>query len=66
MLLSHSVELFEEHPAVDGVVLVVPEGWEEPATLLADGRTVTVAWGNCCFSTMLSSRASPNTTTSIE
>jgi 2-C-methyl-D-erythritol 4-phosphate cytidylyltransferase len=36
LLLSHSVELFEEHPAVDGVVLVVPEGWEEPATLLAD------------------------------
>jgi 2-C-methyl-D-erythritol 4-phosphate cytidylyltransferase len=36
LLLSHSVELFEAHPAVDGVVLVVPEGWEEPATLLAD------------------------------
>src|SRR5947207_15565224 len=36
LLLSNSVELFEAHPAVDGVVLVVPEGWEEPATLLAD------------------------------
>jgi 2-C-methyl-D-erythritol 4-phosphate cytidylyltransferase len=36
VLLSHSVELLDAHPAVDGVVLVVPEGWEEPATLLAD------------------------------
>jgi 2-C-methyl-D-erythritol 4-phosphate cytidylyltransferase len=35
-LLARAVELFEEHPAVDGVVLVVPEGWEEPASLLAD------------------------------
>jgi 2-C-methyl-D-erythritol 4-phosphate cytidylyltransferase len=36
VLLAHSVETFEEHAAIDGVVLVVPEGWEEPATLLAD------------------------------
>jgi 2-C-methyl-D-erythritol 4-phosphate cytidylyltransferase len=36
LLLSHSVELFDGHPAVDGIVLVVPEGWEEPASLLAD------------------------------
>jgi 2-C-methyl-D-erythritol 4-phosphate cytidylyltransferase len=36
MLLAHSVELLDAHPAVDGIVLVVPEGWEEPATLLAD------------------------------
>jgi len=36
VLLSHSVELLDDHPAIDGVVLVVPEGWEEPATLLAD------------------------------
>ncbi len=36
VLLAHSVELLEEHPAIDGVVLVVPEGWEEPASLLAD------------------------------
>jgi 2-C-methyl-D-erythritol 4-phosphate cytidylyltransferase len=35
-LLAHAVELFEEHPAVDRMVLVVPEGWEEPASLLAD------------------------------
>jgi 2-C-methyl-D-erythritol 4-phosphate cytidylyltransferase len=36
LLLSHSVEMLDDHPAVDGIVLVVPEGWEEPATLLAD------------------------------
>ena len=35
-LLARAVELLEEHPAVDGIVLVVPEGWEEPASLLAD------------------------------
>ena len=35
-LLAYSIELFEGHPAVDGIVLAVPEGWEEPATLLAD------------------------------
>jgi 2-C-methyl-D-erythritol 4-phosphate cytidylyltransferase len=36
VLLSHSVELLDDHPAVDRIVLVVPPGWEEPATLLAD------------------------------
>jgi 2-C-methyl-D-erythritol 4-phosphate cytidylyltransferase len=36
LLLTHTVELLDEHPAVDGIVLVVPEGWEEPTTLLAD------------------------------
>jgi 2-C-methyl-D-erythritol 4-phosphate cytidylyltransferase len=36
VLLAHSVELLEEHPAIDGIVLVVPAGWEEPASLLAD------------------------------
>ena len=36
LLLAHSVEMLDDHPAVDGIVLVVPEGWEEPATLLAD------------------------------
>jgi 2-C-methyl-D-erythritol 4-phosphate cytidylyltransferase len=36
VLLAHSVELLDEHPAIDGIVLVVPEGWEEPASLLAD------------------------------
>ena len=28
--------MLDDHPALDGIVLVVPEGWEEPATLLAD------------------------------
>jgi 2-C-methyl-D-erythritol 4-phosphate cytidylyltransferase/2-C-methyl-D-erythritol 2,4-cyclodiphosphate synthase len=36
LLLTHSVEMLDDHPAVDGIILVVPEGWEEPATLLAD------------------------------
>jgi 2-C-methyl-D-erythritol 4-phosphate cytidylyltransferase len=36
VLLARSIELFEDHPALDGIVLVVPEGWEEPAALLAD------------------------------
>jgi len=36
-LLACAIELLDDHAAVDGVVLVVPEGWEEPATLLADG-----------------------------
>jgi 2-C-methyl-D-erythritol 4-phosphate cytidylyltransferase/2-C-methyl-D-erythritol 2,4-cyclodiphosphate synthase len=35
-LLAHSIDLFEDHPAVDRTVLVVPAEWEEPATLLAD------------------------------
>jgi 2-C-methyl-D-erythritol 4-phosphate cytidylyltransferase len=35
-LVAHSLMLMEEHPAVEGIVLVVPNGWEEPATLLAD------------------------------
>jgi 2-C-methyl-D-erythritol 4-phosphate cytidylyltransferase len=35
-LLAYSIELFEDHPAVDRMVLVVPEDWQEPATLLAD------------------------------
>ncbi|HLK41918.1 MAG TPA: 2-C-methyl-D-erythritol 4-phosphate cytidylyltransferase [Thermoleophilia bacterium] len=35
-LLAAAIDLFEDHPAVDGVVLVVPAGWEEPAALLAD------------------------------
>ena len=36
VLLAWSVAMLDEHPAVDGIVLVVPEGWQEPATLLAD------------------------------
>ena len=35
-LLARSVELFDDHPAVDRMVLVVPPGWEEPASLLVD------------------------------
>lgn len=35
-MLAHSVRMLDDHPALDGIVLVVPEGWEEPATLLAD------------------------------
>jgi len=35
-LLAHSIDLFEDHPAIDRIVLVVPAEWEEPATLLAD------------------------------
>jgi 2-C-methyl-D-erythritol 4-phosphate cytidylyltransferase / 2-C-methyl-D-erythritol 2,4-cyclodiphosphate synthase len=35
-LLAHSIDLLEDHPAVDRMVLVVPAEWEEPATLLAD------------------------------
>ena len=35
-LLAASLEMFEEHPAVDGIVVVVPEGWEERTSLLAD------------------------------
>ena len=36
VMLAWSVEMLDEHAAVDGIVLVVPSGWEEPATLLAD------------------------------
>ena len=36
VMLTHSVRMLDDHPALDGIVLVVPEGWEEPATLLAD------------------------------
>jgi 2-C-methyl-D-erythritol 4-phosphate cytidylyltransferase len=36
VLLAHSLQMLDEHPAIDGVVMVVPDGWEEPATLLAD------------------------------
>ncbi|HEY8860328.1 MAG TPA: 2-C-methyl-D-erythritol 4-phosphate cytidylyltransferase [Gaiellales bacterium] len=35
-LLAHSIDLLEDHPAVDRIVLVVPAEWEEPATLLSD------------------------------
>jgi 2-C-methyl-D-erythritol 4-phosphate cytidylyltransferase len=36
VLLAPALELMDGHPAVDGVVVVVPPGWEEPATLLAE------------------------------
>jgi 2-C-methyl-D-erythritol 4-phosphate cytidylyltransferase len=36
VLLAPALELLEEHPAIDGVVVVVPSGWEEPAILLAE------------------------------
>jgi 2-C-methyl-D-erythritol 4-phosphate cytidylyltransferase len=35
-LLAHAIELFEAHPRVERMVVVVPEGWEEPTALLAD------------------------------
>jgi 2-C-methyl-D-erythritol 4-phosphate cytidylyltransferase len=35
-LVAHAIELLEAHPRVDRVVVVVPEGWEEPTALLAD------------------------------
>lgn len=35
-LLARAIELFEAHPRVERMVLVVPEGWEEPTALLAD------------------------------
>ncbi len=35
-LVAASVSALDEHPAVDGIVLVVPEGWEERATFMCD------------------------------
>jgi 2-C-methyl-D-erythritol 4-phosphate cytidylyltransferase len=35
-LLAASLELFERHDAIDGIVCVVPAGFEERTTLLAD------------------------------
>ncbi len=35
-LVAASVGALDEHPAVDGIVLVVPEGWEERATFMCD------------------------------
>ena len=35
-LLAYAIDLLDDHPAVDRIVLVVPAEWEEPATLLAD------------------------------
>ncbi|MFM7553456.1 MAG: 2-C-methyl-D-erythritol 4-phosphate cytidylyltransferase, partial [Actinomycetota bacterium] len=49
-LVAVSVGALDDHPAVDGIVLVVPEGWEERATFMCDeigaGKVaVTVAGG---------------------
>ncbi|HSD02775.1 MAG TPA: 2-C-methyl-D-erythritol 4-phosphate cytidylyltransferase [Gaiellales bacterium] len=35
-LLAYAIELLEAHPRVERIVVVVPEGWEEPTALLAD------------------------------
>jgi len=35
-LVAASVAALDEHPAIDGIVLVVPEGWEERATFMCD------------------------------
>lgn len=35
-LIASSVAALDDHPAIDGIVLVVPEGWEERATFMAD------------------------------
>ena len=35
-LLAHAIELFEAHPRVERMVVVVPRDWEEPTTLLAE------------------------------
>ncbi|MGI9186864.1 MAG: 2-C-methyl-D-erythritol 4-phosphate cytidylyltransferase [Gaiellales bacterium] len=35
-LIAASVAALDDHPAIDGIVLVVPEGWEERATFMAD------------------------------
>ncbi len=36
VLLAESVERLEETEWIDGIVVVVPEGWEEPGILLAE------------------------------
>ncbi len=35
-LIAASVAALDDHPAIDGIVLVVPQGWEERATFMAD------------------------------
>ncbi len=35
-MLAASVVALDDHPAIDGIVLVVPAGWEERATFMAD------------------------------
>ena len=35
-LIASSVAALDDHPAIEGIVLVVPAGWEERATFMAD------------------------------
>ena len=35
-LIAASVRALDDHPAITGIVLVVPAGWEERATFMAD------------------------------
>jgi 2-C-methyl-D-erythritol 4-phosphate cytidylyltransferase len=35
-LVAASLEAFEEHPGIDGVVCVVPEGWEDRLSAVVD------------------------------
>ncbi len=35
-LIAASVLALDDHPGIDGIVLVVPAGWEERATFMAD------------------------------
>ncbi len=35
-LIAASVLVLDDHPGIDGIVLVVPAGWEERATFMAD------------------------------
>jgi 2-C-methyl-D-erythritol 4-phosphate cytidylyltransferase len=48
-LLAYAIDLLDDHPAVDRVVLVVPAEWEEQATFLADqlaaGKVVAAVRG---------------------
>jgi 2-C-methyl-D-erythritol 4-phosphate cytidylyltransferase len=48
-LLAYAIDLLDDHPAVDRVILVVPAEWEEQATFLADqlaaGKVVAAVRG---------------------
>ncbi len=49
VLLARAVSLIDDHDQIQRMVLVVPEGWEEPAQLLADqmaaGKVASVVKG---------------------
>lgn len=36
VLLAHSLLAFERHEAVDSIVIVVPDGWEDPVRVMVD------------------------------